>query len=130
MIADDNHGIRAALLVAIRSIDPSYELYEAEDGQGAIEKAEAVKPDLVILDLRMKRLDGLTAGRTIKRLLTNTTMLVFTFAPTEHIEAAAREAGFADVIDKTDSRRLIAAIRNALKPRTLAATATDESTRV
>jgi hypothetical protein len=82
LIADDHDGIRAALSQHIHSIDQSWEIHETEDGQAAIEKAVAVRPELV------------KAGQAIKELFPNTAMLIYAFTPPAYVEAAAREAGF------------------------------------
>jgi DNA-binding response OmpR family regulator len=56
LIADDNRHIRLLVGAALRST--GWELIEAEDGQAAIETAVRERPDLVLLDVVMPRLDG------------------------------------------------------------------------
>jgi DNA-binding NarL/FixJ family response regulator len=51
---------------------------EAVDGYDAIEKAERLKPDLIILELCMPRMNGLTAASTLKKMLPRTPIILFT----------------------------------------------------
>jgi CheY-like chemotaxis protein len=121
LIADDHERMRDALSQTIRMIDRSWEVYLAEDGQTALDKATAVRPDLVILDWRMPRLDGLQAGKAIRKLLPNAVMLIYTVTPAVYLETAAKEAGFQGVVEKLDGRGLITAVCNALPVKAFAA---------
>jgi DNA-binding NarL/FixJ family response regulator len=51
---------------------------EAADGRQAIDEAQRLKPDLVVLDLSMPVLNGLEAARVLKRLLPSVPLLMFT----------------------------------------------------
>lgn len=121
LIADDHDRMRDALSNTIRMIDRSWEIHQAADGQAAVDKAASIKPDLVILDWRMPRMNGIEAGKAIKKLLPNTVMLIYTVVPAICLEDPAREAGFQGVVEKLDGRGLITAICNALPPKAFAA---------
>lgn len=121
LIADDHDRMRDALTHTIRMIDRSWEIHLAEDGQAAVDKAASVKPDLVILDWRMPRLNGIEAGKAIRKLVPNAVMLIYTVMPAVCLEDPAREAGFQGVVEKLDGRGLITAICNALPPKAFAA---------
>jgi CheY-like chemotaxis protein len=64
LVIDDEEGIRDAFLLALEN--ESYEVDTAADGLEGLEKAEARRPDLVFLDLRMPRLDGVETLRRLK----------------------------------------------------------------
>jgi DNA-binding NarL/FixJ family response regulator len=67
LIADDRERTRRAVR-ALLAAHPGFEVVgEASDGQQAIDQVERLAPDLVILDLRMPRLDGIAATAEIKR---------------------------------------------------------------
>lgn len=121
LIADDHARMREALSQTIHMIDRTWEIHVAEDGQLAVDKAAAVSPDLVILDWRMPRLDGLAAGKAIRKLLPKAVMLIYTVTPAVYLEPAAQEAGFQGVVEKLDGRGLITAICNALPVNAFAA---------
>jgi CheY-like chemotaxis protein len=64
LVADDNRQIRMLVNAALRT--GGWQLIEAEDGEDAIEKAVAEKPDLVLLDVTMPKLDGFEVLHFIK----------------------------------------------------------------
>jgi CheY-like chemotaxis protein len=64
LVADDSPHIRRAVRQDLEAA--GVEVAEAVDGIDAIEKAPDVRPDLVILDVAMPRLNGLDAARTIR----------------------------------------------------------------
>ena len=66
LIADDRLRTRRALR-AVLSLQPCIELIgEAADGEEAVAEVERLRPDIVILDIRMPRVDGIAATRLIK----------------------------------------------------------------
>jgi DNA-binding NarL/FixJ family response regulator len=72
----------------------------AGDGQEAIEQALALRPDVVLMDIEMPRLDGISATRSIRRRLLATKVLVMTgLTGDEYVEQALR-AGAAACIKK------------------------------
>jgi CheY-like chemotaxis protein len=66
LIVDDETNIRTSLANILQKL--GYKIVEAEDGQDAIEKARATKPDLVLMDTMMPGMDGLEACRQIKKV--------------------------------------------------------------
>jgi DNA-binding NarL/FixJ family response regulator len=118
LVADDYQSVRAAVCQLIRNSREDWKVcWEAEDGQVAVEKAAAWKPDVVILDLRMPRRDGLSAGREIRALLPDARILLFTMIDTPQLEAEALASGFQGVVQKPGGAALIAAIRKSLSSR-------------
>ena len=68
LIADDNPLVRTSLRHLLERSGP-YEIIEALDGQDAVEKALESHPNLVVLDLAMPRMDGLTAAGKISQAI-------------------------------------------------------------
>ncbi|MFO7890300.1 MAG: response regulator [bacterium] len=64
LIVDDDSGIR--MLISKFLEREGFEVLTAEDGLQGVDKAKANQPDLIILDVVMPRMDGLTAARLIK----------------------------------------------------------------
>ena len=66
LIVDDEQEVRQALRDVLQEVEASLEVAMAEDGYEALLKVGDLKPDLLILDLRMPRMDGYEACRRIK----------------------------------------------------------------
>ncbi len=67
LIADDNAATRAATVALIEAGPHPVAIYEAANGQEAIQLAESVRPDVILMDVQMPLLDGITATRRIKQ---------------------------------------------------------------
>lgn len=90
LIADDNHVIRAGL-VGLLALEPRVEVVaQAADGQQAVELAAETRPDVVVLDVRMPRLDGVEAAR---RLADRFPVLMLTYSEEGAVVRAALAAG-------------------------------------
>jgi len=93
MIAEDYTIVREGLKSLIDSI-PDFEVVgEAEDGKKAIDYAENLTPDLILMDLSMPKTDGITAIKEIKRQNPNIKILALTVHKTEGHVRMALEAG-------------------------------------
>jgi len=78
LIADDHEVVRQGLQFFLR-LDPDLELVgEAEDGAEAVRLARELHPDVVLMDLLMPEIDGITATATIRRELPGTEVLALT----------------------------------------------------
>src|SRR2546423_8741684 len=88
LIADDHEVIRRTV-IRIFELRPEVECAEAENGREAVEKALELKPDLVVLDIRMPDLGGLEAAKQIKRHLPEIPVLFFSIHDTDDILAQA-----------------------------------------
>lgn len=112
LLADDNYRVRPMLSKIISEADPRWEVCaEVANGQEAVERTAALKPDLVVLDFAMPVLDGISAGRQIRAMLPDVPVLLYTFISSARIEQVAKEAGIHAVIEKADFRKLVEEIR-------------------
>lgn len=66
MVVDDDDDIRQMMRVLLE--EDGYSVLEAENGQQAIEIAQSASPDLILMDLSMPVLDGLTATRRMREI--------------------------------------------------------------
>ena len=64
LVADDEQSIRS---LVTRFLSKKYAVLEAEDGEVTIEMSRSQKPDLILLDIMMPKMDGYTACHTLKR---------------------------------------------------------------
>jgi len=103
LLVDDNSAVRS-LVRQLFELEPDYEIAgEAENGQDAVEKAENLKPDLIILDLSMPVMTGLDAAPLLRKLLPDTRIILFTVQQGSEVERLARAAGIDAVVSKTQA---------------------------
>lgn len=112
LIADDHPVVRDGLRGMLES-QPDFEVVgEAADGAQAIQLAEELKPEIVLMDLRMPQVDGVTAIREIKSSQAETQILVLTTYDSDADILPAIEAGATGYLLKDSSREeLYGAIR-------------------
>lgn len=101
MIVDDHAVIRQMVRALLEA--ESLVVSDAADGAEGVQKAQAEKPDLIILDLSMPVMNGLDAARELKVLLPNVPLLMFTNNAGGIIEKEARSAGISAVVSKSGS---------------------------
>ena len=113
LVVDDNPAVRTALRLLLESTGHG-EIIEVENGQEAVAKAQELKPNLIILDLVMPVMDGLTAARELSKLLPNIPVLMHTLHWSQQMEIEAQKVGARKVVPKGDRKSLIAAIQQLL----------------
>ncbi|MFG2653188.1 response regulator transcription factor [Streptomyces sp. NPDC048436] len=122
LIVDDEPAVREALR---RSL--AFEGYGTEvavDGADALEKAAAYSPDLVVLDIQMPRMDGLTAARRLRATGSMTPILMLTARDTVGDRVTGLDAGADDYLVKPfELDELFARIRALLRRSSYAAAA-------
>jgi DNA-binding NarL/FixJ family response regulator len=100
VIADDRERTRRAVR-ALLAAHPGFAVVgDASDGQQAIDQVEQLAPDVVILDLRMPRLDGISATTEIKRRWPGVRVVVHSLAVDRREDALA--AGADAFVGKAD----------------------------
>ncbi|MCX4661140.1 response regulator transcription factor [Streptomyces uncialis] len=122
LIVDDEPAVREALR---RSL--AFEGYATEvavDGADALEKAAATRPDLIILDIQMPRMDGLTAARRVRASGSLVPILMLTARDTVGDRVTGLDAGADDYLVKPfELDELFARLRALLRRSSYAATA-------
>ena len=110
LLADDFESFRDSLRLFLKS-QPGFEVVgEAVDGNDAIEKAEQLHPDLVLMDLEMPNKDGFDATREIKRRLPDTRVVILSMHASDVYRRAAREFHADGFIDKHSMKFALVAI--------------------
>jgi DNA-binding NarL/FixJ family response regulator len=115
IIADDHELARLGLRTMLEP-EPDLEVIgEAATGREAVELSGRLRPDLVLMDIRMPDLDGLVATRAIKETLPNTSILIVTLSEDPDYLLEALRVGAAGFVLKDASRReVVAAVRQVL----------------
>ena len=97
LVAEDNDSNYMLMNYILKK---DYEFFRAKNGQEAVEKAIAEKPDLVLMDIKMPVMDGLEATRAIKAQAPDLPIIALTANAFDSDRVAAREAGCDDFLSK------------------------------
>jgi len=111
LVVDDHPVVRHGLRTLLGG-RPEWEIIdEAKDGVEAVEKAVCLKPDVVVLDVSMPRMDGLEACRRIRKNLPKSEVLIVTQHDSPQMMCEALDAGARGYVVKSDvARDLLAAL--------------------
>jgi len=105
MIVDDHEVVRQGIRTILRS-RPQWEISgEAVNGKDAIEKAKALDPDVIIMDITMPEMSGIEATREISKLKLHAAVLVFTMHESKNLAATVQEAGARGFVLKSHAAR-------------------------
>jgi DNA-binding NarL/FixJ family response regulator len=112
LVADDEPMIRAGAR-AILASDPDIEVVaEAGDGREAIELARRHRPDVVLLDIRMPGMDGLTAAEELRHAAPESAVaMMTTFGEDEYVARALAAGTSGFLLKAADPRDLVAGVR-------------------
>lgn len=102
LIADDNESIRRMLCLLFASQSDFEVCGEAENGQEAVEMAQLLHPDLIMMDLSMPVMNGIEAACELKRLIPMTPIIVFSEFSDVLSEHEARSNGISSSVSKTE----------------------------
>ncbi len=102
LLADDDATFSESLRQLIESQPHLGVVGTASDGLAAIELADELHPDAVVIDLHMPLLDGVTAVARLRRAHPHVCLIALTGDKTERIHEAVREAGADAVVVKSD----------------------------
>jgi DNA-binding NarL/FixJ family response regulator len=119
MVVDDHELFRTALCAVLDAEHDMTVVAVCSDGQEAIEHLAHARPDVVVTDLLMPRLDGAATTAHIRGHYPGLPVLVLTGTPHSQLAAAARAAGAQAVLAKNlDRDDLATAIRTAIRDTT------------
>lgn len=107
LVVDDHAAVRRAILQMLASESEFEVCGEAENGRIAIDKAQRLKPDLIILDLSMPVMNGLEAARVLRTVLPAVPILMYTSFATANLAEEALAAGVSRVSTKSSPLGLV-----------------------
>ena len=114
LVIDDEQGIRALLDTLLRR--KGYDVILAESGQKGLECFRRERPDVLVLDLKMPGMDGLTVLQQVRSLDPKTPVIILTGAGTAETEQRVRALGVTEYVEKEFSLHLLGdALKRLLK---------------
>jgi NarL family two-component system response regulator LiaR len=115
LLVDDHAVVRSGLGAVLMSFDDMSLVGEAANGEEAVRLCRQLKPDVVLMDLMMPVMDGVTATRTIHDSLPDINIIALTsFHERELVEGALRAGAMSYLLKTVSAAELVGAIRGAV----------------
>jgi DNA-binding response OmpR family regulator len=119
LVIDDEPHVRALLEMRLRH--QGYDVLFADNGWKGLELYHQEHPDVIVLDLRMPELDGVTVLKAIRRVDLKQPVIILTGDTTPEVERQVRALGVSEFIVKGSSMKLLVdTLKCLLKPSTFA----------
>ena len=115
LLVDDHFIVRQTMRCILQSYQDIEVVGEASDGTEAIAYVGMFQPTVVLMDLHMKKMDGITAARSIKTQYPHVQVVIFSADVKDYNVNAMQHAGAFEVLQKEDAmKNLYAAIQRAV----------------
>ncbi|MCX5254317.1 response regulator transcription factor [Streptomyces canus] len=118
LLADDQRLVRAGFRSILADEDDIEVVGEAADGQAAVSACHELRPDVVLMDIRMPGMDGLEASRAIagdERLASVKVVILTTFDLDDYVYGALRAGATGFLVKDTEPEELLQAVRVAAR---------------
>jgi DNA-binding NarL/FixJ family response regulator len=103
LLADDSQMVRGMLKAVLLQQNHSWEISEAENGQQALDKVLALRPQVAMLDLNLPDMSGEDAARQVRQLSPATKIILCSLSESAHLAVLAEHLGADGYFSKTSS---------------------------
>ncbi|MFE7125376.1 response regulator [Streptomyces sp. NPDC057617] len=115
LVAEDQSAVRAGLVLILRSAPGIEVVGQAADGEEAVAMARELRPDLVLMDVQMPRLDGVSATRAVVGEGLADVLMLTTFDLDEYVFGALRAGASGFLLKSAEAAELLAAVRTVAR---------------
>lgn len=115
VVAEDQSSVRAGLVLILGSAPDIEVVGEASDGEEAVALARRLRPELVLMDVQMPRLDGVSATRTVVAEGLADVLVLTTFDLDAYVFGALRAGAAGFLLKNTEAAGLLEAVRTVAR---------------
>ncbi len=102
LVVEDHELLRSIIQKWLEELYPDFEIIEAVNGEDGVKLAQSLEPRLVIMDIGLPGMNGITATKLIKKNLPQTQVIVLTIFNDAFYEKEAKKAGAVAFVSKSD----------------------------
>jgi DNA-binding NarL/FixJ family response regulator len=116
LVVEDHAQFRKIICAKLREKWPPVQIIEATDGLEAVQRAQELQPDLILIDVGLPTLNGIQAARQIRHLSPKSTLLFVSLASSGDVVQQAFRSGASGYVNKSNvARELLVAVEAVLR---------------